>query len=147
MTPDDDFFAREGDSLTAAEIAAAVHERFGVEIELDAFAESPTVAAMAELIDRLRAGEDGAGYSSLPTVSRNGPIPCSLIQERTWRQSQTKEVSTAYNVANVAQIRGPLDVEALRRCINRLVARHEALRTTFVERMATGPDHPGARAR
>ncbi len=134
VTPDDDFFALEGDSLTAAEIAAAVQGRFGVEIELDAFADNPTVSAMAELIDRRRIGEDGAGPVSLARVSRGAPIPCSLIQERTWRQSQTTEGSTAYNVASAVRIQGPLDVEAFRRCINTLVARHESLRTTFTER-------------
>jgi non-ribosomal peptide synthetase component F/acyl carrier protein len=134
VSPDDDFFALEGDSLTAAEIAAAVQLRFGVEIELDAFAENPSVSAMAELIDRRRTGEDGAGPMTLARVSRGAPIPCSLIQERTWRQSQTEEGSTGYNVASAVRIAGPLDVEALRRCINGLVARHESLRTTFTER-------------
>jgi non-ribosomal peptide synthetase component F/acyl carrier protein len=134
VNPDDDFFDLEGDSLTAAEIAAAVQSRFGVEIELDAFADNPSVSAMATLIDRRRAGENGASPIALTRVSRGAPIPCSLIQERTWRQSQTEEGSTAYNVASGVRIRGPLDVEALRRCINALVARHEALRTTFVER-------------
>ncbi len=130
----EEFFSLEGDSLTAAEIAAAVQGRFGVEIELDAFAENPTVSAMAELIDRRRLGENGAGPLTLERVSRGTPVPCSLIQERTWRQSLTEEVSTAYNVASAVRIRGPLDVEVLRACINRLVARHESLRTTFVER-------------
>jgi non-ribosomal peptide synthetase component F/acyl carrier protein len=134
VNPNDDFFALEGDSLTAAEIAAAVQDRFGVEIELDAFAGNPTVSAMAELIDRRWIGEDGAGPVRLARVSRGAPIPCSLIQERTWRQSQTKEDSTAYNVSSAVRIQGPLDVEAFRRCINRLVARHESLRTTFTER-------------
>jgi non-ribosomal peptide synthetase component F/acyl carrier protein len=134
VTPDEDFFALEGDSLTAAEIAAAVRERFGVEIELDTFAESPTVAEMAELIERRQLGDQDTSRSALPKVSREGPIPCSLIQERTWHQSQTMDRPTTYNVAAAVRIRGPLDLDVLRRTIDRLVARHESLRTTFVER-------------
>jgi non-ribosomal peptide synthetase component F/acyl carrier protein len=134
VTPGEDFFALEGDSLTAAEIAAAVHQRFGVEIELDAFAESPTVAAMAELIERRQLGDNGTAATTLPRVSRSEPIPCSLAQERTWRESQTREGLTGYNIAIALRLDGQLDVEALRRCIDRIVARHEALRTTFTER-------------
>jgi non-ribosomal peptide synthetase component F/acyl carrier protein len=134
VTPRDDFFALEGDSLTAAEIAAAVHQRFGVEIELDAFAESPTVAAMAELIERRQLGDNDPAATTLPRVSRDDPIPCSLVQERTWRQSQTSEGVTGYNLAIALGLEGPLDIEALRRCIDRIVARHEALRTTYAER-------------
>ena len=133
VDPGEDFFALEGDSLVAAEIAAAVHERFGVEIELDAFAESPTVAEMAQLIERRQLGDEGPAHSPLPKVSRDGPIPCSLIQTRTWRQSQTPEASATYTLGAAMDIRGPLDVEALRRSIDRLVDRHEALRTTFAE--------------
>ena len=131
---DDDFFALGGDSLTAAVVAAGVHASFGVALELGAFAESPTVAAMAELVDRLRAGPDGVHRQPLTRIPRNEPLPCSFIQERTWRHSRTPEESAGYTLANAVRITGPLDVEALRRSVDRVVARHEALRTTFVER-------------
>jgi non-ribosomal peptide synthetase component F/acyl carrier protein len=132
--PDDNFFELEGDSLTAAEIAAEVHTTFGVELELGAFAEAPTVAAMAEVIDHRQAG--GAGSTPLPLtkVRRDEPLGCSLMQERTWRECQTPEGSSRYTVARGVRISGPLNVEALRRSLDRLVARHEALRTTFAER-------------
>lgn len=132
VSPEDDFFALEGDSLTAAEIAAAVHDRLGVEIELDAFASSPTVAAMAQLIDSLRAGGEGSARSPLTSVSRDEPIPCSHVQERTWRQCETG--SGSYTSMRGVRIRGDLDVARLRSCLDRLVGRHEALRTTFEER-------------
>lgn len=134
IVADQDFFDLEGDSLTAAEIAAAVHERFGVELELDAFAAYPTVPAMAELIERRRLGDDSSGPVELPSVSRDQPIPCSLIQERTWHLSQTPDGSARFTVTLAIEIRGPLQVEALRRSIKRLVGRHESLRTTFTER-------------
>jgi amino acid adenylation domain-containing protein len=132
--PRDDFFELEGDSLTAAEISAEVHATFGVELELAAFAESPTVAAMAELVDRRRAGRNGSTPPPLTRVPRNNPLPCSFIQERTWRQCQTTWGSRGYGIAGGVRILGKLDVSALRRSVNRIVARHESLRTTFAER-------------
>ena len=120
--PEDDFFDLEGDSLTAAEVAAEVHASFGVELELGAFAEHQTVAEMAELVDRLGAGHDG-DRRPLARVSRDQPLRCSLIQERTWHHSQTPEGSAGYTLPNQWRIRGPLDVERLRR---------NALRSTHV---------------
>ncbi len=134
VQPRDDFFELEGDSLTAAEIAAEVHATFGIELELGAFAENSTVAAMAALVDRRRADSDGSMPPALSRVPRNEPLRCSQIQERTWRASQTPRGSAGYGLARGVRITGPLDVAALRRCVNRIVARHESLRTTFAER-------------
>ena len=39
----------------------------------------------------------------------------------------------AYNVPTAFRIKGPLDVTALERSLNRIIQRHEILRTTFVE--------------
>jgi hypothetical protein len=55
------------------------------------------------------------------------------VQERTWRYSGTPGASAGYTVASAVRIRGRLDVELLRRSLDRIVARHEALRTTFAE--------------
>ncbi len=128
------FFELGGDSLTAAVVAAGIHSRLGVEIELAAFADSPTVAAMAELVDRLRSGADGLARPELTRIARDEPLPCSFIQERTWRHSRTPEESASYTMTSGLHIDGPLDVAALRRSIDRIVARHEVLRTTFSER-------------
>ncbi|HEY1359206.1 MAG TPA: condensation domain-containing protein [Thermoleophilaceae bacterium] len=130
---EENFFELGGDSLTAAVVAAGIHGSLGVEIELGAFAESPTVAAMAELVERLRSGA-AAGRPELTRAPRHEPLPCSFIQERTWRHSRTPEESAAYTVSWGVEVRGSLDVAALRRTLERIVARHESLRTTFAER-------------
>jgi len=131
---DENFFELGGDSLTAAVVAAGIHTSFGVAIELGAFAERPTVAAMAELVDSFRSGTDGDGRPELSRVSRDGPLPCSFIQERTWRHSRTAEESASYTVSWGVRITGPLEPHALRRTLERIAARHESLRTTFSER-------------
>src|SRR5205814_10219064 len=41
------------------------------------------------------------------------------------------DASRAYNESVTLHLRGPLDLAAMRRAIQKLVARHEALRTTF----------------
>ena len=41
--------------------------------------------------------------------------------------------SPAYNTASAMRLTGPLNVAVLERCLNEIVRRHEALRTTFSE--------------
>ena len=48
---DETFLEMGGDSLTAAVIAADVHDQFGAQLGLDEFGEALTVKKMASLID------------------------------------------------------------------------------------------------
>jgi acyl carrier protein len=48
----DDFFELGGDSLLAADLALAVDLAFGVEVPAAVLFTSPTIAALAEAIDR-----------------------------------------------------------------------------------------------
>ena len=55
----------------------------------------------------------------------------SFSQQRLWFLSQMESVSAAYHISLGLRLRGELDVEALRKALDYLVARHEPLRTTF----------------
>ena len=69
--------------------------------------------------------------AALGAVTVSGPMPLSASQSQMWYQSQLAPNSRMLN--EVVEIRktGPLDVDALRRSLTEVVARHEALRTTF----------------
>ncbi|MEJ0096571.1 MAG: amino acid adenylation domain-containing protein [Methylocella sp.] len=55
----------------------------------------------------------------------------SFAQQRLWFLSQLEAGSAFYNVPAAVRLTGKLDVEALRRTLNEIVRRHEALRTRF----------------
>jgi len=64
-------------------------------------------------------------------VSREGRLPLSFAQQRLWFLSQMKGISQAYHIPFAVSLVGALDETALRRALDRLVWRHEALRTRF----------------
>ena len=131
----DDFFALGGDSLKATVVAAIVHDTLSVQLHLRAFSDHPTLAALAEAIDRLRgasprpARESDAG--AMIRVSRDRPAPLSYMQERLWTFCQTAEGSREYRMTSRHLIRGPLDAAVFGQCLRHLAERHEMCRTTF----------------
>jgi amino acid adenylation domain-containing protein len=130
---DEDFFELGGDSLTAAVVAAEVHATFGVELELGTFNETPTIAAMADLVDRRRARAEVDQGPRLSPAPRTEPLPLSFAQEGIWRQCRAPEAAAAYAVSSTIRMRGPLDLAGLRYSVEQVVRRHEVLRTTFPE--------------
>ena len=57
------------------------------------------------------------------------PLRLSYAQERQWFLWQLEPESTAYHVPRALRLNGPLDLAALQRSFDTLVARHESLRT------------------
>ncbi|GGO96051.1 non-ribosomal peptide synthetase [Wenjunlia tyrosinilytica] len=131
----DDFF-RElgGNSLDATRAVARVRAATGVALQVSALFEAPTVAALAEQVEAGRAAASVGGASDAITpVDRTGPLPLSYAQRRIWMLSQVDGANTAYNIPAAIRIGGPLDIDVLVRALGEVVARHEALRTNFVQ--------------
>jgi hypothetical protein len=71
----------------------------------------------------------------LPAITRTqreGRIPLSYAQQRLWFLAQLEGGSGAYHMPFGWRLQGELDRSALVRALDRLVARHESLRTRFV---------------
>ncbi|MGH2898447.1 MAG: condensation domain-containing protein, partial [Solirubrobacteraceae bacterium] len=62
---------------------------------------------------------------------RQGPQPVSLAQQRLWFLSTLEGASSAYHISGAVRLDGALDRDALVCALERIVERHEALRTTF----------------
>ncbi len=58
-------------------------------------------------------------------------LQLSASQRRLWFLEQMDSGGTAWNIQVVFRVRGPLDAQALQRCVGDLLERHESLRTTF----------------
>src|SRR3569833_4090481 len=58
-------------------------------------------------------------------------LPASYAQELMWLVHRGTPESLAYNMPRTRRLRGPIDIAALRRAFDAVVARHEILRTTY----------------
>ncbi|HET7230144.1 MAG TPA: condensation domain-containing protein, partial [Longimicrobium sp.] len=85
---------------------------------------------LAELMRRVRGtGGERAPAAAIPRLPGAGPFPLSFAQQRLWFLLQLDPANTAYNMVGAARLDGALDVDALRRAIERVVGRHDALRS------------------
>jgi amino acid adenylation domain-containing protein len=124
----DNFFSLGGHSLQAVRVVTHIRQRLGVAMTVaDLFAH----AVLADLASSLKR----AMPAELPPIVRvgRGPrLPLSFAQQRLFFLAQMEEASRAYHVPWGLHLKGELDAAALLRALDRIVARHEALRTTFV---------------
>lgn len=68
----------------------------------------------------------------IPCVDRAAPLALSFAQQRLWFLDQLDPTaSAAYHIPASLLLQGALDQAALTAALDRLVARHESLRTTF----------------
>ncbi|MEP6619264.1 MAG: amino acid adenylation domain-containing protein [bacterium] len=86
-----------------------------------------------ELLDQMLADEGIGARDATGIVAGPRPavLPLSYAQELLWLLDRASPGMTAYNSGLARRVRGPLDVAALQRALDALVARHEILRTTY----------------
>src|SRR3984885_5393579 len=86
------------------------------------------------LFEKRRRGEltEINELQQIASVSRSERIPLSYAQQRLWFLAQMEGVSEAYHIPFGLRLKGKLDQGALRQALDRIVMRHEALRTTFI---------------
>ena len=124
----DNFFELGGHSLLAVQLISRLRQALDVEVPLAALFARPVLADFAAALAQ-------APADTLPPVTRaergDGPLPLSFAQQRLWFLGQLGAAGAAYHIAGGLRLKGQLNREALIRALDRIVARHEALRTTF----------------
>ncbi|WP_162878282.1 non-ribosomal peptide synthetase [Trinickia diaoshuihuensis] len=96
------------------------------------FARLPA-AQRARFVGKL--SDAGIDFRLLPIPSGIAPpvSGASYAQTRIWLHARLIDEPAAYHIALRLELTGELDAGALRRAFDALVARHDALRTSFVE--------------
>ncbi|MBV8464381.1 MAG: amino acid adenylation domain-containing protein, partial [Burkholderiales bacterium] len=124
----DHFFELGGHSLLAVQLVSRLRDVLGVELALRDLLSDPTLAEFAALVGQ----SVQTTLATIDTADRSQPLPLSFAQQRLWFISRLDPAgATAYHMPAALRLHGELDVSALRAALDRIVARHENLRTTF----------------
>jgi amino acid adenylation domain-containing protein len=126
----DSFFDLGGDSLLATHLVARLNQELGAELTLRSIFESPTAAELAVAL-AARQGEGAGVWGPVARRAAGSTLPLSFAQRRLWFLDQLEPGNPAYNVPAAVLLTGPLDRSAFAASLEEVVARHEALRTTF----------------
>ncbi|MBV9788328.1 MAG: amino acid adenylation domain-containing protein, partial [Chloroflexi bacterium] len=126
----ENFFSIGGHSLLATQVMSRLRQVLSLDLPLRLLFEAPTIAAFAAQLATQQAGS----IQSIGAVPRDEtPLPLSFAQQRLWFLDQLQPGSAAYHLPTVVRLTGALDVAALHHSLSALVARHESLRTVFVQ--------------
>ncbi|MGZ4164805.1 MAG: amino acid adenylation domain-containing protein, partial [Tumebacillaceae bacterium] len=129
----DHFFHIGGSSLLALKLLSRLRNMFQVEIPLQKLFERPVLLELAAEIEALKSGAGVAADCSTiqPRADRFAPCPLSFDQEELWQLEREEPGNAVYNTNLVIHLDGELQVEVLKRSIQEIVRRHDALRTRF----------------
>ncbi|WIM89391.1 amino acid adenylation domain-containing protein [Candidatus Mycobacterium wuenschmannii] len=130
---DDSFFDLGGHSLVATKLVTAIRSECGVELGVRDIFELGTVGALAERVDDLSSGARAQSRPKLVATTHDEPLPLSASQLRSWFAFRVDGPSPVNNIPFAARLSGPWDIDALTAAVGDVVARHEILRTTYVD--------------
>ncbi|UHA75790.1 amino acid adenylation domain-containing protein [Paenibacillus sp. 481] len=123
----DDFFELGGDSLKAITVVSAIHKQFQVEIDLPTFFNRSNVRQLSAFMDEA----ERSVYHEIERAEVRPYYELSSAQKRLYLIQQMEQGHTGYNEIVAGILEGPLDRERLELTLQKLVERHESLRTSF----------------
>ncbi len=130
------FFELGGHSLLAMQVVSRIRQTLSLEVPLKAVFEHPRLEAFVAAMQAQESPSPTA--PALLPAGRVQPLPLSYAQERQWFLWQLEPHSAAYHIPSALRLKGQLDLAALQRSFDSLLARHESLRTHIRQ------DHDGA---
>ena len=90
--------------------------------------------ALLEFIERRKSQRQKEIFQTIKMAPPAEDYPLSFAQQRLWFIDRMEGSSSKYNMPSAFRLRGRLDIQALERCFNTIVERHQVLRTTFIEK-------------
>ncbi len=124
---DTDIFSLGANSLKIIVALAAMAEKLHIQIPFQEAYTRPTIALLANFIRSVPNGAAGP-----EPMEKMDYYPVSPAQKRLYMQQHMDAGSTAYNMPRVIRLEGEIDCRRLERALERLLLRHESLRTYYL---------------
>jgi pristinamycin I synthase 3 and 4 len=140
----DNFFELGGHSLLATQLISRISAQCEFRLQTKNIFTHPTIAELVTLVQGQPKERHDPILPRAVQLARRGTVaddaaaddaaaalPLSFAQQRLWFLSQLTPDSPFYNIPVALRLDGVLNVAALQRSLDALIARHEILRTLF----------------
>ncbi|MBB3113402.1 amino acid adenylation domain-containing protein/thioester reductase-like protein [Paenibacillus phyllosphaerae] len=125
------FFLCGGHSILAMALVAQIRRTFGVPFSIKTLFDYPSVNEAAIVLALQLAQTEGPAEQQLAPATVKDRYLLSSAQMRMFVEQQLVPESTAYNIPMCWRIDGPVDVARLQQSLQKLIERHDSLRTSF----------------
>ncbi len=116
------------DSLLAIKLAMKLSQKYGLNITVKEVFKYPTISEISDYINETGKNKN---INKLRKVEKRKYYPLSSAQRRIYYASSMDTNSILYNISGGIIISKKLDTKKLEECFQKLVDRHEILRTHF----------------
>ncbi|MBB3107973.1 acyl transferase domain-containing protein/acyl carrier protein, partial [Paenibacillus phyllosphaerae] len=149
------FYELGGDSIFAIQMVNRLNREAGLELTAADVLSRPTVAQLAAWVEKkrplyavaVRPEPVKAAVHAIPAADKQETYPLSSAQNRMYILDQFDQVHAGYNMPALILTEQALNVQRAEEALQRLVERHEALRTTYeladgepVQRITEAPE-------
>lgn len=125
---EDNFFHLGGNSLNSFQIILRINEQIGSSLSPAALFEYPSIRELSyHLDDSALSGKSNTIYPTNDLIA-----PLSFSQENIWLIHQQEEKNALYNITKYLEIKGSLNIEALKQSLAQIIEKHEIFRTKFI---------------
>jgi acyl carrier protein len=127
----DNFFDLGGHSLLATRLITKIRADYQITISIKVVFEYPVIEHLANQIQNHLTFNKIKVLPLKRVFQRDRFFPLSYSQRRLWFLHYFESVKATYNRPIILKMRGNLNVMALKSSIQRIIDRHEVLRTSF----------------
>lgn len=124
----DSFFALGGHSLRATRLVNQIESETGKRLALKDVFSCPTPEQLAKIV----CDENRKEFESIPHAEDKEYYPMSSAQKRTYLVCQLDPKGVLYNMPESYRLEGEVRPDALRAALQKIIDRHEILRTQFL---------------
>lgn len=133
---DTNFFHVGGHSLLATQLLASIKRKWGISLQVKDLFAFPTIEQLAK---RIAVGQKNLEAPIIKRDPTQDRVPLSYTQQRLWFLDRfIQNRSDVYHVPAAFQLTGTIDLAILQWSLQQVVARHEILRTVFVDQEGRG---------
>ena len=124
---EDSFFDLGGSSLKVIQLTSYIYKQYEVQLSIRDVFKHPQLSSQAELIR----GASHTSYKAIEKADEKERYALSNAQQRLWIIDQLNPGQVAYNISQAVRLEGQLDKGRLHQTFEKLIQRHESLRTYF----------------